>query len=187
MVVDIALRKEDMGLAINDKATRAWQAIDESRILKLLDAYQPEVVSTIMVGLDTDSSDIDIVCYHRDSTAFESSFHAAFKTMAGYELYHGSGYLVGRFFFREFEFEVYSTATPVKQQAGYRHFQIMKRLCLIAGDGFRLKIKSLKLSGLKTEPAICHLFGLSGDPYKSVLSLEDWPDQKIVSLLQDVL
>jgi hypothetical protein len=37
------------------------------------------------------------------------------------------------------------------------------------GEGFREKIRSLKASGIKTEPAFALLLGLESDPYSAIL------------------
>ena len=64
-----------------------------------------------------------------------------------------------------------------------RHYQIMKRLSDIGGVRFRENVRKLKRRGVKTEPAIASLLQLAGDPYDSVLQIENWSDQKIMQKL----
>ena len=59
----------------------------------------------------------------------------------------------------------------------------MKRLVKIGGNEFIDRIRQLKESGLKTEPAICQLMGISGDPYAAVLDLEHWSEKELTKLL----
>ncbi len=49
----------------------------------------------------------------------------------------------------------------------------------IFGESAHQELRELKVSGLKTEPAIVEYLGLSGDPYLSLLKLEQMSDQAI--------
>ena len=48
----------------------------------------------------------------------------------------------------------------------------------------RCDIRSAKLSGLKTEPAIAKLLSLSGDSFQAVLELEEYSDSELLSLIE---
>lgn len=164
---------------MRSKKVRAKEAISGSGILTRLESYSPEVVSTIFVGLDTHKSDIDIICTYREQGDFINDLSKTLSTYHTYRIKTYDNRVVGKFHFDEFVFEVYATATPVKQQLAYRHYQIMKRLVAIGGVDFAEKVKKLKKSGFKTEPAICRVLNISGDPYRSILAIENWTDTKI--------
>ncbi|MGV2828374.1 DUF4269 domain-containing protein [Myxosarcina sp. GI1(2024)] len=164
---------------MNSKIARAEKAIEESRILSKLKSYSPEVVSTIFVRLDTHKSDIDIVCTYLEQETFIRDLN---KVLSSYDSYGMRSYenrVVGKFHFNEFMFEIYATEIPVKQQPAYRHYQVMKRLVAIGGSDFTEKVRKLKESGIKTEPAICRVLEISGEPFTAVLDIENWTDSEI--------
>ena len=164
---------------MDSKIVRAKRAIEESEILNKLQSYTPEVVSTIFVCLDTRESDIDVVCTYEEQEAFIGELSAAYS---GYELFRvipRKDHAIGQFYFNQFIFEVYASKTPVHLQTAYRHYLVMKRLVNIGGNGFIDKVRRLKESGIKTEPAICHVLGISGEPYAAVLELERWSDKEL--------
>lgn len=167
-----------------NKIDRAKRALCDSKALLLLKEYYPEVVSTIFVGLDTDESDIDIVCCYGSSELFTRRFRECFENYSDFTLETKSSYVIASFTYANFLFEIYACDIPTHKQAGYRHYQIMKRLCDIGGATFQKAIQQLKSHGLKTEPAICQLLQLKGNPYKTILEVESWDDTKIAKALQ---
>ncbi|AQT61496.1 DUF4269 domain-containing protein [Cellvibrio sp. PSBB023] len=171
---------------MNSKITRAENAIKDTQILHKLKSYSPEVVSTIFVNLDTSESDIDIVCNYVDQNVFTDDLNL---TISAYDSYHLKVYedrVVGRFSFQNFIFEIYATNTPVKEQMAYRHYQVMKRVVAAGGNDFSEKVRKLKEAGLKTEPAICQLLQIPGDPYSSILSVETWTDLKVDEYIESI-
>jgi len=168
-----------------DKKISAKRTIDDIEILHVLRNYQPEVVSTIFADLDIESSDIDIVCCHSNVQEFEAVYSSAFSLMQSYEFWIREDCIIGRFCYGGFVVEVYSSTTPVQLQAGYRHFQMMKRLSKFGGKSFSDQVRALKLSGLKTEAAICRVLSLPGDPYKAVLDLEIWSEKELANYVRE--
>ena len=122
------------------------------------------------------ASDIDVVCNYKDQGLFAADFHSTFQQQDEYTLSLRESHALGRFRSQGFLFEVYASPVPVAQQAAYRHYGVMQRLVQLGGQTLQAKIRSLKDSGLKTEPAISHLLRLEGDPYQAVLELENWSD-----------
>ena len=159
-----------------DKIECAQRAIDELGILEKLLGYTPKVVSTIFAHFDVSDSDIDIVCCHQDEDMFEQDFEHFFADQEGYQFIRKTDCMIGRFKGHGFLFEVYSSKTPVTEQMGYRHFQVMKRLSHWGRLPLQEQIRDLRQKGLKTEPAICQALGLPGDPYDAVLEIENWSD-----------
>lgn len=164
---------------MNHKVARANQAIANADILNRLKAFHPQVVSTIFVSLDTADSDIDIVCSYKAQTAFIRTFADAYGDFECYSLRANLDYALGQFYYDQFLIEVYASTTPVRLQPAFRHYQMMKRLVDIGGDSFINSVRQLKQRGLKTEPAICQVLDISGDPYAAVLELERWSDDKL--------
>lgn len=148
-------------------------------MLSTLKSYSAECVSTIFVHLDTSESDIDIVCNYLDQRAFIKDLSLTISAYDSYSLKADRDRVVGRFGFQNFLFEIYATDTPVEKQMAYRHYQVMKRLVAAGGTDFSERVRKLKESGLKTEPAICQLLEIPGDPYSSILDLEKWTDWEV--------
>ena len=165
----------------------AEQAVADSRVLQTLDEFSPVVVSTIWVGFDIEGSDIDIVGSCSDFQEFESVFSQAYSGCAEYECSRRTTYALGRFRWDDFLIEAFLSSTPVQDQPAYRHFRVMQRLATLAGENFGERVRALKKGGMKTEPALCALLGLSGDPYVAVLDLESWSDSDIQRRILETL
>lgn len=172
---------------MSSTANTAYQAVDQAGILVKLSAYQPELISTIFVGLDTPTSDIDIICCYQSQANFIAEITQSCATFEQFKLKHSPEHVVVEFEFKQYLFEVFACTTPSQQQLGYRHFQIMKRLAVIAGESFTQPVIELKKSGLKTEPAICKVLNIQGDPYTAILQIEQWTDQQFATALSDYL
>ena len=167
------------------KIDNARKAINDSGIMVKLAGYNPVVVSTIFVGLDTATSDIDIVCSYEDSVSFTEHMKHTLGVFADSSTFVCNDHIVTSFYYNDFEFEIYASHEDVKLQNGYRHYQIMKTLVEIGGSKFQKLVTELKNNGFKTEPAICKILGISGDPYKEILQLESWSGDKLETHIPD--
>jgi len=172
---------------MSSKIAKAENAISQSRIVEILEEYSPQIVSTILVEFDTDQSDIDVVCEYHQQSVFASAISNSFQNYESYSLNVYAERVIGRFKVAGFLFEVYGTSIPVTQQLAYRHYQVMQRLARLGGAPIKQKIRCLKRSGLKTEPAISQILGLKGDPYNAVLELESWTNTQLKSHVQNCI
>ena len=77
--------------------------------------------------------------------------------------------------------EIFGQAVPVGRQNAYRHMLIEYRLLQRFGTALQRRMRALKLTGVKTEPAFCQVLGLDRggddagttfDPYQALLELE---------------
>ncbi|ASP39849.1 hypothetical protein CHH28_14715 [Bacterioplanes sanyensis] len=168
----------------SDRITAALRAIDESSILTALQNYQPHVVSTILIGLDTDLSDIDILCCYQRQSQFVKELHQHCSGFDGFRKKASADRIVAEFRYADFLFEIYASNTPTQEQPGYRHFRIMQRLLALGGETFRARVVALKQSGLKTEPAMCAVLSIDGDPYTAILDVEHWTDGQLLQRLR---
>jgi len=173
---DIAERTKRKELAV--------KAIKTSKILSKLKEYSPEVVSTLLIGFDVPDSDIDIICCFDNSDHFQKGFLSEFKGFSNLSCEMKSSYVLGRFDFEGFEFEIYAAAIQVEKQLAYRHFRIMQRIAEAGAPRFLKAIRNLRKKGDKTEAAITHLLGLLGNPYDLILELENWDDEKLKQQMQ---
>lgn len=133
------------------------------------------LVSTVAIGLDQPSSDLDILCQHGDPAAL-----AALLATQGWRLSDEGE----RVWLAEqtlpgpdgqaWPLELYITPDPVETRHGWRHLSLMAALLEHFGWAFyRAVLRLRRDEGLKGEAAICRLLGLPGDPYLALLTLEE--------------
>lgn len=160
--------------------------LDELNLLDELAQYQPTVIGTPPLGLDIETSDIDISCTAQDLEDFKVEITARFSSMQGFDVATVTDFpavaVRAAFLYRGWEIELFCQALPIRQQHGVRHFEIEKRLLEIEPD-LRSKVLQLKRAGQKTEPAFATLLQLHGDPYAAMLDLEDCSDQELEQLI----
>jgi hypothetical protein len=139
-------------------------------------------VSTVCVDLDTPSSDLDVICEAHDLEAFSTFLSTVFGTFRGFSLRRSDRSppaVVAQFFHGSWEYEIFGQNLPVERQAAFRHLVQIDRVLGIGGAAWREAIRTLKLCGLKTEPALARCLGMEGDPYEGVLSLERLSDEEL--------
>lgn len=81
-------------------------------------------------------------------------------------------------------FEIFGQARPVREQDGWRHFWVEKRLLRLGGENLREAVMTARRQGTKTEPAFAQVLGLGGDPYRAMLDLEDLDDAGLLDVLK---
>ncbi|MGI9221385.1 MAG: DUF4269 domain-containing protein [Woeseiaceae bacterium] len=155
------------------------------RLLQKLALYEPMVIGTPPLGIDIDSSDIDIACTAADLEQFKSDVTKTFGNEAEFcvgNIQRLPEPAVRAAFIAEgWEIELFCQSIPIAKQWGVRHFLVELRL-LTLKPALRSKVIELKKSGLKTEPAFAKILNLAGDPYEAMLELEDLPDEELVAL-----
>ncbi|MCF5894115.1 DUF4269 domain-containing protein [Aeromonas veronii] len=143
------------------------------------------LVSTLAIGLDRPSSDLDILCQHPDPAAFAATLEAQgwLACAKGDNIW-----LLERTFScldqscavsgchqsdARWPLELYVTPAPIETLNGWRHLTLMAALLQRFGDAFYQEVLRLRLEeGVKGEAAMCRLLGLAGDPYEALLTLE---------------
>jgi len=149
-------------------------ALQASRILELLEKFDPTVVGTLPLGLAVASSDIDIVCAARDPDAFADVVWDTLRHVRGFRLYRwrdDGRPAVARFEFGGWPFELFADRRPVCEQRAWRHFDVERRLLALDSGWLRQSVLRLRGDGLKTEPAFAAALKLDGDPYLAMLAL----------------
>lgn len=172
-----------------DRQKAAHQCLTELRIFEKLAQYTPVLVSTVCLNIDTPTSDLDIICEAHDLDAFEREVAAHYGTLRGFNSRRSSTVSVAcvvQFFTPTFEIEVYGEPQPVERQNGYRHFLQFRRVIELGGENLRERLQTLKRAGIKSEPALATLLGLSGDPYRAVLDLEGVPDVELAATIREI-
>lgn len=158
----------------NTKQRRAFEVLTKHRIFEALEVFQPLLVGTIPIGIDTDQSDLDIICCFEKKEHFIAVIKQLYTTFPGFRCWENQEFqaIVASFQLEDFTIELFGQNIPTNRQSGYRHMLIEHRLLQEHGDDFRQKIIELKQQGVKTEPAFAQVLGLLGDPYEALLLLE---------------
>lgn len=153
----------------------AYLTLAQLAIFSVLDQYNPVLVGTIPLDIDTESSDLDIICEVHNFIAFENLIYLTYSHYPKFRVsskpLRGVHSLIANFEYCSFSIEIFGQAKPVTEQWAYRHLVVEDRLLRIAGVKAREAIRSLKQSGVKTEPAFAQYFGIVGDPYEVLFEL----------------
>ena len=170
-----------------DRQKKAFDTLTRHRILDHLSSCSPVLVSTVCVDLDIEGSDLDIICRHENLSGFKRLVNGRFGSYPCFKQWmrsSASEEIVTSFYADDFEIEIFSSTVPVEEQFAYRHLKLMERTLKIGGGTLRQKVKALKRSGLKTEPAFAKILGLSGDPYLAFLGLEKLNEDQLSELIR---
>jgi hypothetical protein len=171
----------------NTKQRLVYNFLVKHNLLEVLSDFDPAVVSTICVGLDTSMSDIDIICSCRNLALLEEILKKHYSEFEKFKFFYkstNSETLVCSFMLDDFEVEIFAAREPVEQQNGWVHLSVMDRLVSLGGNSFREAIVDLKNNGLKTEPAIAKHLSLDGDPYIAVADLANKSDLMLLKLIK---
>ncbi|MDQ3062828.1 MAG: DUF4269 domain-containing protein [Acidobacteriota bacterium] len=164
----------------------AFRCLHRLGILQELKEYRPVLVSTICIGIDIESSDLDIICQISEPIKFTRQITTLYGERPNFNLFEvcaENNSVVAEFEFENFMIEVFGQPVVVEKQAAYRHLSVMARLLSAGGKAMRESIRELKRQGLKSEPAFAKYLGLSGDPYQVLLELESISDDQLVEIV----
>ncbi|MCJ1961538.1 DUF4269 domain-containing protein [Novosphingobium mangrovi (ex Hu et al. 2023)] len=164
-----------------------WRGIlASSGLPDALAAYDARVVGTFPLGLDVAGSDVDIVCHAPDGHAFAQELWERFAGCDHFALrqwVQGERAVIAQFLICDLPFEVFGAPVPVVMQAGWRHFEVERRLLALSSGAFHAAVRELRRSGIKTEPAFAQVLGLAGDPYAQLFDLALVPDAQLRGIL----
>ena len=161
-------------------------AVHQIGILKTLAAYDPHIAGTPPLGVEVETSDIDILCYAADGEAFVADVLRSYSEMSGFRIWQWVSKdrpVIATFRACGWAFEIFASRLPVAEQFGWRHFEMERRLLALGGDGFKSAIQALRRQGLKTEPAFWSALGQDGDAYLGLLSLEQATETELRAML----
>ncbi|MGG1661284.1 DUF4269 domain-containing protein [Brevibacillus sp. NRS-1366] len=174
-----------------NRQRQAWEAIQQTGIMALLQPYTPVLAGTIPLCIDRDDSDLDIICECHHLEDFESKARTVFGESQGYAeqrlTINQVLTSVIQFFDAGFCFELFAQPVPVTKQNAYRHMDIEARLLSLGGPDAYREIRRLKQQGIKTEPAFAIYFDIPGeDPYQALLELEPFTDTELRTRLRNI-
>ena len=151
-----------------------YQAIATLDVMNRWSAYSPTLCGTIPIGIDVDTSDIDIVMHINRSnfTEVEAEMTRLYGHYDDFRVkrfeVRGEPTIKANFIYKGYEFELFGQPKCVTKQNAYLHMLIEATL-LKQKPLLRRQIIRLKNLGLKTEPAFCMMLGLEGDAYEQLL------------------
>jgi len=160
----------------NERQKRAYEVLIKHKVFEKLKPYSPVLAGTIPIGIDIESSDLDIICEvdlrfeedFLDDIMFSRLIPADAEVKVENVTIDGEKSIVINFLLEEFPIEIFGQNKPVLAQNAYQHMIAEYRILKEKGEDFKYKIIELKKQGIKTEPA----FGLLMDlkkPYKDLL------------------
>ncbi|WP_291650959.1 DUF4269 domain-containing protein [Clostridium sp.] len=168
----------------NMKQQMVFKLLNSTHIFNTLEKYNPILVGTIPIGIDIDSSDLDIICEVYNLKEFEILMKDKFSNFNEFKINKvNDEILTVNFLIHNFEIEVYAQNIKTTDQNGYRHMIIENRILSLCEELVRQKIIQLKKDGYKTEPAFAKLLNLQGNPYDELLKFEKLNDEEIRELL----
>ncbi|KAF2082791.1 DUF4269 domain-containing protein [Flavobacterium sharifuzzamanii] len=157
----------------NSKQQAAFHILTKYQVLENLTEFDPILVGTIPINIDIENSDLDIVCYWQNKSAFIERIKHLFEKENRFSIREividNKESVVANFFIETFEIEIFGQNIPTELQNGYRHMVIEDQILRSRDENFRLAIIKLKERGIKTEPAFAMLLGLKGNVYQELL------------------
>lgn len=163
-----------------------FEAVQQTGVLEKLSAFQPEIAGTAPLGLSTEDSDIDILCYAETLQTLEGSIWEQFRNRSGFSLRRWVSEdrpVVAEFRADGWTFQIFGSRTPVRAQIGWSLFEAELRIMEIGGDSLKTDISLLRKNGLKTIPAIARLLGFDGDPYQALLATKALSKETLTDLV----
>lgn len=188
MILEDDWRDIDYLATGTDVQRRAHQTLTQLGILTELAPYDATLVSTVCNDIDIPGSDLDIICYTVEPLRFIQHVSQRYGSMRGFTVTHHPeprSAVVIQFFTDDFEIEIFAQNIPVSEQNALRHMLQTNRVLKIGGSLWRGAIRSLKLRGVKTEPAVAQLLDLPGDPYQAVLALETLSEEALTTRIRE--
>ena len=160
----------------NERQKLAFSEIKKYKVLEKLKKYNPILTGTIPIEIDVPESDLDIICECQNHSEFKAYLLDQFSQKKDFKVYsilqNDIESTIAEFKTENFLFEIFGQNIPTERQDAYRHMIIERNILEEKGFEFKQKVKDLKSSGIKTEPAFAKLLGLEGDPYIELLKLE---------------
>lgn len=167
----------------NARQRKVYDILLRLEILDRLEDFSPIVVGTIPLGLDIESSDLDIVCQFEEKKEIESILLEYYSHYENFTIRQmGIDAYAYNFWFEGCEIEIYASKVPTEESNSYRHLLIASRLLSLYGDEFRENVIQLKKEGYLTEPAIAKLLDLHGETYETIFLIEDCSDEELLAL-----
>lgn len=160
----------------SNRQQQAYFTLTSNHILTKLNGFDPILVGTVPINIDTENSDLDIICFFVDRHDFIETITENFKNQNNFAIREqhsiNPSAIIANFVLDNFEIEIFGQSIPSKEQFAYRHLIVEHNLLQKYDHKFRQQIIELKGQGHKTEPAFAIALDLAGDPYIELLKFE---------------
>jgi hypothetical protein len=151
-----------------------FHAIQNIKVLELLNEYDPFLAGTLPLDIFIEDSDLDIICNAKELEKFAELLTRSFSDYTDFSIsksiINKTNTVIATFYAHDFRFEIFGQPVLIEEQMAYRHlikeYEILKR----KGPDFKKEVIALKRCGVKTEVAFAQLLSLSGDPYEALLA-----------------
>ena len=161
----------------SDRQRNAFRVIIEQDFFSILAEFDPVLAGTYPLGIETPTSDLDILCYAEDLEHFSEVVEHVYGDEDDFVTHHKEKdelpTVICNFQIGALPIELFAQPCPTEEQRAYRHLVAEARLLREGGEDAVAAIRELKLEGMKTEPAFGHYFCLPDDPYETLLTLAD--------------
>ncbi len=166
---------------------QAYEILTRLDIFQRLAGFDPVLVGTIPLDVDTPDSDLDIICQVDSRRNFEEVIQEVFSQYYDFSIrrveVNRLPVTICNFSHSAVSLEICGQSRPVKEQNAYRHLVAEARLLKLDGEPAKSAIRLLKTKGIKTEPAFAERFCLSGNPYSTLLTLAEATDLELRQLI----
>ncbi|WP_239616841.1 DUF4269 domain-containing protein [Cohnella mopanensis] len=173
----------------NKTQTEIYHILSKNMVLQIIQNHNPILVGTIPIGINIETSDLDIICEVKDFDEFERLCNEHFRDHHGFLItrreVEGIERIKINFMIENWPIEIFGQNKPTTEQNGYLHMIIEDRMLTMYGKKFNEQIIQLKSKGLKTEPAFAKILKLEGDPYLKLIELYNWTDEELRDLWVD--
>ncbi|MCM8568606.1 DUF4269 domain-containing protein [Gramella jeungdoensis] len=167
-------RKIDYLKSGNVKQRQVYELLTNYAVFRKLKKYDPILTGTIPIEIDTEASDLDIICCWENRKMFEEDLIKHFNGEKEFRIrqkkINEELSVIANFSLGNFQVEIFGQNIPSKEQMAYRHMIVEHELVNKHGEDFRKKIIALKKQGIKTEPAFTRVLNIPGDPYTELLN-----------------
>ena len=163
---------------IRDGSPRQMKAYttvyDELMIFLKLKAHDPMWVGSFPVGIDSDESDIDIVCNPSSLRPFLRQVRSLYGDCDNFRLTWKAiervPTVIARFTCGEFDLEIYGQPKPTANQAAVMFMLVAARLLAIGGEPAKARIQELKANGHSSAEALAIYFQIDTPaPYPTLV------------------
>jgi hypothetical protein len=170
----------------SDRQKKAYEALRKLELFEKLKDYSPVLAGTVPIGVDIPTSDLDVICSVPNLESFAHELKAQFGDHEGFDLHHklfrSQPAVVARFQAYGEKIEIFAQGASVFTQNAVIHMLIEARLLTFAPAEAKEKIRQLKLTGMKTEPAFAAAFDIKGDAFEELLKIAHMPDHEILMI-----
>ena len=170
------------------KQKDAFEILEKTRVFEELKDFSPVLAGTIPLDIDIQGSDLDIICNAIDLISFEKTIINLYRDEEKFNRLHTEirkvSSFVAKFTNSGFDFEIFCQNVEVEKQFAVIHLIIEQRLLNLFEEEAKSRIRELKKSGLKTEPAFAEYFKLEGDPYEALARLSNLSDSQLIESLK---